>query len=148
MTMDVNDTDTASESEGEDFVVLVCPHCSTELETDVETATTPAQPISCPQCGNIFTPAQSKQSQHISSSGVTVPYISKTANHEKIGFVKEKCPSCGAALHHGDVICVGCGLNFRTGKNVAEANPSSIPAKLRNVKGNLKAIFLGLLGKK
>jgi uncharacterized Zn finger protein (UPF0148 family) len=67
------------------------------------------------------------------------------------------CPSCGAPIAMGAVVCMGCGYNTKTGKAggtaVAKA-PSATAARLKSVKFSLTPgilvlgllILLGLLG--
>jgi hypothetical protein len=59
-----------------------------------------------------------------------------------------KCPACEADLRRGAVICVGCGLNFETGRRLktrVQAAPVRAAGEAASVLGGLTEIVVTIL---
>jgi hypothetical protein len=86
--------------------------------------------VKCPQCGGaIAIPAFEPAGEGAASmAGLLdqeqVPVTAPAAKPTPAAAAVPKCPSCSAELTPGAVLCVNCGFDLRTGKQV-EAGPSS-----------------------
>jgi uncharacterized Zn-finger protein len=56
------------------------------------------------------------------------------------------CPSCGRVFEHGAMICVGCGLDIRTGKQFRTRSGSTLAGKARSVSRGFVSAVVSLLG--
>src|SRR5689334_12285317 len=84
-----------------------CPHCGQHVAADSGYAGTQ---MACPTCARSFVlePLQVIEPQ-------PAPPLVATAG---------KCPSCGAALARGAVICNRCDFNLATGKHMTKVRRS------------------------
>ncbi len=62
----------------------------------------------------------------------------------------DQCPSCGAKVQDGDIVCVRCGVNLLTGHQVADKQPQVLTAPPRSktplLIGGLVIVVVGLVG--
>lgn len=77
-------------------VIVTCPNCGKELETDDEVGR-----LQCP-CGTTL---------EVPSGG----------DESSGGDDESPCPNCSAAVPAGGVICVSCGYNLKTGQTLGTA---------------------------
>jgi len=94
-----------------------CPSCGTAVQQDA---------VICVNCGLNFKTGKKIASDLDAEPGVDVDETSPSAvaTAPPIASPAPKCPSCGAVLQHDFVICVQCGLNFKTGETVKAPNRS------------------------
>ena len=81
-----------------------CPHCSKSLEATADDAGTDAD---CPSCGNPFR--------------VPVPSRDSLTGWSQAVQLNPRCPSCGAEMGAGHVVCIQCGQNLQTGRKIEQA---------------------------
>lgn len=95
--------------------------------------------VKCPQCGAVLTipvphpePQPAPQIGDLLDEYETAPPPSgeiglapsgPSVGTESASYAGPKCPSCGASLPPGAVICTDCGYNLRTGKKRELAGP-------------------------
>ncbi|MCP4645097.1 MAG: tetratricopeptide repeat protein [bacterium] len=82
-----------------------------------------ATTINCPFCGKLTDP---KLDNCVHCGGFL--QSQEGADQKKGDARSQTCPSCGALVREGDIICVACGTNLLTGQKIAEekALPESV----------------------
>ena len=133
---------------------FACPHCQKKYRLADSTA---GKLVKCKQCGNsIRVPASSFAAAPVavSAPASAAPkrpvfddepdvgeYDLKDDHHSPARTAEvpsatsaRNCPSCHAPLQPGAMICVSCGLNFKTGEKmgtqrIAAPRPSPAPAR-------------------
>ncbi len=108
---------------------FACPHCQQHIEAEAGYA---GMQINCPACGGSLivpgTPPVPVPTQPVYSIQHT-PAPASISQAPASG----SCPSCGAALARGAVLCTKCGYNTATGKRmvagkvVAPGKPAADP---------------------
>ncbi|MBX3177931.1 MAG: tetratricopeptide repeat protein [Candidatus Hydrogenedentes bacterium] len=94
-----------------------CSICGKPVDSDME---------NCPHCGSPV-----KVGRPIVPVTPSPPLVASGA----------QCPSCGAAVQDGDIVCVRCGVNLLTGQQVVKKDAAaSGPA----VRSNTPMLLLGL----
>ena len=116
-------------SNGNSSGAITCPHCGATLAGSAGTIRD--KPATCPSCGASF------------DSG------------EKRRDTSEACPSCGHALKKGNVICVNCGYNVRSGAHLetktrrasggASIRPIARPVSQSSFAAKVGSVLRGLL---
>lgn len=78
--------------------------------------------MNCPYCGKLTDP---RLDNCVHCGG----FLRKKASpgQRRSSGEKETCPTCGALVQGGDIICVACGTNLLTGQRITEEQPA--PAK-------------------
>ncbi|MFA6243545.1 MAG: tetratricopeptide repeat protein [Candidatus Hydrogenedentales bacterium] len=99
--------------------MIKCPYCDKLTDPKLD---------SCVHCGGFLRKQPAKQSRPATSAS------------------SQTCPSCGALVRDGDIICVACGTNLLTGQKIAQeqqriVQTSSNPA-LRNALIAAGALFV------
>jgi DNA-directed RNA polymerase subunit RPC12/RpoP len=95
--------------------------------------------VKCPQCGGVLTIPKPRPAPEAALElpkpddeyAVTLPPAGETgpstagrvSGTERAPGTKPKCPSCGASLKPGAVLCVECGYDMRTGKKQEVSGP-------------------------
>jgi hypothetical protein len=109
-------------------IVLNCDGCGTRLQAGDNVA---GRPVRCPRCGRVFAapPADPPESpaEPLGVYGVqedpeppTVLPATKVPRPSAVPQVplEAACPKCGAPLKPEAVVCVDCGFNRKTGKQL------------------------------
>jgi len=101
--------------------------------------------INCPYCGKLTDP---KLANCPHCGGPMQPKAPSSPRRAAAGH-EQHCPSCGAVVHDGEIICVQCGTNLLTGQKIAEERKSA-PARTRRrwpffVGGAIVLVALGVL---
>lgn len=83
--------------------------------------------INCPYCGKLTDP-QLDSCVHCGG------FLKKQSGgpQRKSSAASQTCPSCGALVRDGDIICVACGTNLLTGQKIAEERKKAVAAEPRN----------------
>ena len=108
-----------SDNAGNGTVKVQCPGCKTNLEIDEDYYKELAgTSISCPSCSAaVQVPAASPQAAP--KAGKHVFSLPKKHEPQAAGHkATQKCSGCGAEAGADAVICIQCGMNFKTGKKV------------------------------
>lgn len=102
--------------------------------------------MSCPYCGKLTDP---RLDNCVHCGG----FLRKKPGpgQRRSSGEKETCPTCGALVQAGDIICVACGTNLLTGQRITEeqaaaAKPAKRKLKLPSIDVNLKWVAVGTLG--
>ena len=86
--------------------------------------------VKCPQCGGVIAiPAIEPAGKEAASmAGLLdreqVPVTAPAPKPTPVAAAVPTCPSCSAELMAGAVLCVSCGFDLRTGKQVARTAPT------------------------
>ncbi|HNT86683.1 MAG TPA: zinc ribbon domain-containing protein, partial [Candidatus Hydrogenedentes bacterium] len=72
--------------------------------------------INCPYCGKLTDPKLANCPHCGGPMHAKAPSAPRGAGAKP----QQHCPSCGAAVHDGMIICVQCGTNLLTGHKIAE----------------------------
>src|SRR5947209_1167831 len=85
---------------------ITCPNaeCRTTLQMTAPPA--PGVRVRCPRCGTTFEPAA------VAAPPAAADSLALAPEPER------RCPECQAVLAANAVLCVGCGLDLRTGKKL------------------------------
>ncbi len=128
--------------------------------------------MKCPQCGGVLTipkprpgPKAARQATEPPGDYAVAPPPAGETGSSTAGTAggtgrapdtEPKCPSCGASLKAGDVLCVQCGYDLRSGKKLEisgpddrEADPTASDAvshAARSVGSYLLGCILSLVG--
>ena len=105
-----------------------CPHCEQHIVADSAYG---GIQISCPGCnGGLVVP------QAVDSTPPPAPPAVQTVSSAAPTGARLKpqtpapstsgCPSCGAALPRGAVLCTSCGYNLATGKRIVAGQPAAL----------------------
>jgi len=83
--------------------------------------------INCPYCGKLTDP-QLDSCVHCGG------FLKKQSAHpqRKSSAASQTCPSCGALVRDGDIICVACGTNLLTGQKIAEERKKAVVTEGRS----------------
>lgn len=83
--------------------------------------------INCPYCGKLTDP-QLDSCVHCGG------FLKKQSGgpQRKTSAASQTCPSCGALVRDGDIICVACGTNLLTGQKIAEERKKAVTSESRN----------------
>ena len=100
--------------------------------------------MNCPYCGKLTDP---RLDNCVHCGG----FLRKKAapGQRRSSGEKETCPTCGALVQAGDIICVACGTNLLTGQRITEEQPAPAKAKKRSFtmpSVSLKWIGIATLG--
>ncbi len=100
--------------------------------------------MNCPYCGKLTDP---RLDNCVHCGG----FLRKKAapGQRRSSGEKETCPTCGALVQAGDIICVACGTNLLTGQRITEEQPAPAKAKKRAFALptiSLKWVAIGTLG--
>ena len=101
--------------------------------------------INCPYCGKLTDP-QLDSCVHCGG------FLKKQSAHpqRKSSAASQTCPSCGALVRDGDIICVACGTNLLTGQKIAEERKKAVASEGRNpttlILSIVAAVIIILLG--
>ena len=98
-----------------------CPHCQQRIEAEAGYA---GMQISCPSCqGSFVVPGSpiavkvlpvAARSPLAISAAPSPPLVSAPQFPDTVA----GCPSCGAALSRGAILCTNCGYNLKTGQRM------------------------------
>lgn len=80
--------------------------------------------INCPYCGKLTDP---QLDSCVHCGGMLKKQSGPRAARR--GQTSQTCPSCGALVREGDIICLACGTNLLTGQKVAEEQRKAAAAK-------------------
>ncbi|MBX7254885.1 MAG: tetratricopeptide repeat protein [Candidatus Hydrogenedentes bacterium] len=80
--------------------MIKCPYCDKLTDPKLD---------SCVHCGGFLRKQPAKQQQRASASASS-----------------QTCPSCGALVRDGDIICVACGTNLLTGQKIAQEQQRAV----------------------
>jgi hypothetical protein len=109
---------------------FACPHCQQHIQADEGYA---GLQIQCPSCqGSLIVPGtapapapavtpppQRPAAARLATSGSASPTAPAAAHGSS-------CPSCGAALARGAVLCVNCGYNLTTKQRTVAGRPAAM----------------------
>lgn len=101
--------------------------------------------INCPYCGKLTDP-QLDSCVHCGG------FLKKQGGgpQRKTSGASQTCPSCGALVRDGDIICVACGTNLLTGQKIAEERKKVVAAEPRNpvtmIIAVIAAVIIVILG--
>jgi phage FluMu protein Com len=90
-------------------VQFTCEHCGKVLAADDQHA---GKQGKCPQCAGVFTIPTAPAGEETNAEADQV-------DQGTVESGPKACPSCGAAADAEAVICVSCGYNFKTGKQLS-----------------------------
>ncbi|MGI6461894.1 MAG: tetratricopeptide repeat protein [Candidatus Hydrogenedentales bacterium] len=95
--------------------------------------------MNCPYCGKLTDP---RLDNCVHCGG----FLRKKAapGQRRSSGEKETCPTCGALVQAGDIICVACGTNLLTGQRITEEQPA--PAKAGKRAFTLPSVSLKWVG--
>jgi tetratricopeptide (TPR) repeat protein len=99
--------------------------------------------MNCPYCGKLTDP---RLDNCVHCGG----FLRKKAapGQRRSSGEKETCPTCGALVQAGDIICVACGTNLLTGQRITEEQPAPAKAEKRGFtmpRISLKWVAIGTL---
>lgn len=72
--------------------------------------------INCPYCGKLTDP----QLDGCVHCGGLLKKQAPPGRQKRPGQTSQTCPSCGALVREGDIICVACGTNLLTGQKITD----------------------------
>ena len=78
-----------------------------------------ASTINCPYCGKL-TDSQLSNCPHCGGPMQPMTPPSRRPPASQGGGSGQHCPSCGASVNEGDIICVSCGTNLLTGQKIGQ----------------------------
>ncbi len=123
-------------------IAVQCGSCHKRFAAKDELA---GRKVKCPQCGGVLTipkpgagPEAARQgTEPRDDHAVASPPAGKAESPaagtargpEKAPDVEPKCPSCGASVKAGAVLCVQCGYGLQTGKKLKAGGSKKKPAK-------------------
>ena len=102
-------------------IKFACPHCQQHIAADSEYG---GMQINCPTCnGGLIVPG--------AAAPIPAPPPVPATPHPALqrpaaGSGASGCPSCGAALARGAVLCVNCGYNLATGQRTVAGRPAAM----------------------
>lgn len=99
-------------------ITFNCPACQQQCEAPPELM---GAVVNCPSC---------QKQMCVPSASAPSGYSSQPST----GPATKVCPSCGITVRNDFVICLGCGLNFKTGQRVEKA-PSAVPLPAQSPHG-------------
>ena len=104
-------------------IVFLCPGCEIQLEIAAEVlASAAGGEMACPECGAVFTlPALPDDGEPVAE---TAPEIPLTTQPPEVP-PQPVCCNCDKPLSRGDILCIECGTNQKTGQSIA---PPDIPS--------------------
>ena len=96
-----------------------CPHCQQTIEADPGYA---GVELACPTCqGRFIVPGGPAPEAVASPPPTPAPLTVRQTSTKSSG-----CPSCGAALPRGAVLCTQCGYNLATGTRTVAGRPAAL----------------------
>ena len=100
-----------------------CPHCQQHIEADSSYG---GMQINCPTCnGALVIPGVAAPPPPTAPDPAPAP-TSLSLQRPAAGAVSSGCPSCGAALARGAVLCTQCGYNLATGQRTVAGRPAAL----------------------
>ena len=87
-------------------ISFACPNCSQVLEAPEDMA---GQVVECPACQQQIT---------VPAPAATAPEEAGEAPLEDAAPASTACPSCGAEMESGAVLCISCGYHTKLGKKI------------------------------
>jgi predicted amidophosphoribosyltransferase len=109
---------------------FACPHCQQHLQAEAGYA---GAQITCPACDRAFlvpgTPAPAPvPAYHAAPAYAASAAAAPVAMPPPPRAADPVCPSCGAAIARGAILCVSCGYNLRTGQKTVPKRPARAKA--------------------
>src|SRR5437867_12035140 len=101
-----------------------CPHCEQHIAADSAYG---GIQINCPGCNGGLVVPQTVDPVPVPE----VPAVSSAPARARLQTqapapAASGCPSCGAALPRGAVLCTSCGYNLATGKRIVAGQPAAL----------------------
>ena len=103
-----------------------CPHCQQRIEAESGYAGTQ---ITCPSCqGSFVVPASTVVPKIVPVMARTALTVAAAPSAPPVSAPQHPdtaagCPSCGAALSRGAILCTNCGYNLKTGRRMQAGRP-------------------------
>jgi hypothetical protein len=102
-------------------VKFSCPHCQQHIQADSGYG---GMQINCPACnGSLVVPGNAPPPAPVMAP---VPVPVTVQRQAPSPAASGGCPSCGAALPRGAVLCTGCGYNLSTGQRTVAGRPAAL----------------------
>jgi hypothetical protein len=102
---------------------FLCPHCQQKIEADAGYA---GMELACPTCQGHFIVPGAPAPQPPPQSVVPPPPPPPPTVRQTPTLAASSCPSCGAVLTRGAVLCTQCGYNLATKTRTVAGRPAAL----------------------